>query len=290
MGERHERCPTCGATELAFVFRDEPYELVRCGACDLVFVVNPPTDEELSRFYSFASGYHMQLRDDEAQIAERRSAARRQLAAIMRHRPQPGRLLDIGATAGFFVQAAGEAGWDATGVELSADTAEIARERYGLDVRTGRLEDLDFEDASSDAVTLWDVIEHVRDPLDTMRRVARLVRPGGVVGLLTPNLDGLFPRVSYKIANLVGGWPAVEPPAHLFQFSERTLGDLLSRTGFEVLQVDHEAQPIGYTFGSVRRDPSPKRIAYKAVFAPLALLGPRVGAGDEILVVARKPG
>lgn len=288
MPPRHERCPVCDAADLADVFREDPWQLVRCRACDLVFVVNPPTDEELAHLYSFATGYHTQLRDDAEEIAEFHRQARRKLDAVMRHQPQPGRLLDIGSTAGFFVKAAADAGWEATGVELSPDTSALARERYGVDVRTGRLEDMDFEEGSFDVVTLWDIIEHVRDPRATMARVARLLRPGGLVGILTPNLDGLFPRASYRVATLVGAWPAVEPPGHLFQFSTRTLGDLLTRTGFEVLDVEHECQPLSYTFGSVRRDPDPRRIAYKAVFAPLAWLGPHVRAGDEIRVMARR--
>lgn len=290
MVARRDRCRTCDADRLADVFEVDGWQLVRCQECDLVFVANPPTDAELARYYSFQSGYHTELRDDDATIAAFEHEAQRKVAALTRHQRSWGRLLDVGATAGFFVAAAGAAGWDATGVELSPDTAALARERYGADVRTGRLEDMDFDDGSFDAVTLWDVIEHVRDPVATMRHVARLVRPEGVIGLLTPNLDGLFPRASYKVANLVGGWPAVDPPAHLFQFSTRTLADLLRRTGFDVLAVEHECQPISYTFGSIRRDPSLRRIAYKTVFAPLALLGPRVRAGDEIQVFARRAG
>ena len=221
-----------------------------------------------------------------------RAGRPRDYEALCRNHPIPGRLLDIGAAAGFFVKTAQDRGWRAEGIELSPDTAALAREQQGVAVQHGRLEDVEFPAASFDAVTLWDVIEHVRDPLATcgMRRVARLVRPGGTVGLLTPNLDGLYPKASYKVARLVGGWPCVEPPGHLFQFSTHTLTDLLCRAGFVVVDVQHENQPVSYSFGSIRRDPSVKRIAYKAAFAPLSLLGPRIGAGDEILVIARRTG
>jgi 2-polyprenyl-3-methyl-5-hydroxy-6-metoxy-1,4-benzoquinol methylase len=288
MSERLRHCPLCEGADLPPLFTRDGYDLVRCGACELVFVVNPPSEEQLAELYSFASGYHTEFRDDPAVVAERFGLAAHRFEALERHHPRPGRLLDIGAAAGFFVKTAQDAGWTAQGVELSPDTAALGRERYGVDVQAARLEEVELPPESFDAVTLWDVIEHVSDPLDTMRRVAGLLKPGGTVGLLTPNIDGLYPRLSYKVAKLVKGWPSVEPPGHLFQFSTRTLTELLRRCGIEVLEVVHETQPISYSFGSVRRDPSPQRAAYKSVFAPLALLGPKVGAGDEILVIARK--
>jgi hypothetical protein len=106
--------------------------------------------------------------------------------------------------------------------------------------------------------------------------------------LLTPNLDGLYPRVSYRLGRRFNHWPAVEPPAHLFQFSTRTVTALLERTGLSVLEIEHKSQPLSYTFGPLRSMRHPKRLVYAASFAPFAALGPRLGAGDEILVVARK--
>jgi SAM-dependent methyltransferase len=255
-----------------------------------VFVANPPTEEELEQFYSFETGYHQNLRDDPDAIAYRFEMAEERYGAIAGH-AQPGRLLDVGATAGFFVHAAASHGWDAHGIELSDDTASIARERYGLDVTTGRLEQVGLPSESFDAVTLWDIIEHVLDPLDTMRRVAAALKPGGIVAISTPNIDGLYPRASYRIGRLIHHWPAVEPPAHLSQFSTRTLTDLLDRAGFDVVAVKHESQPLAYTFGgrdAFRGRRGLRALAYAAVFAPLAWLGPRVRAGDEIEVVARK--
>jgi 2-polyprenyl-3-methyl-5-hydroxy-6-metoxy-1,4-benzoquinol methylase len=280
-GDRPLRAPTG-------VFVKDGYELVRCSSCGLAFLTNPPSAAELERLYSFACDYHVQFRDDPAEIARRFALAERQLAAISRHR-KPGRCLDIGASAGFFVKTAADHGWDAHGIELSRDTAELARERYGVDVACARLEESTFEPGSFDAVTLWDVIEHVPDPVDTMRRVSALLKPDGVVGILTPNLDGLFARCSYKIARRIQYWPAVEPPWHLFQFSIQSLTALLELAGLEILELEHESQSIEYVFGSPRQLLNLRRLAYATVFAPVMLIGPHVGAGDEILVVAGRP-
>jgi len=280
-------CQICGSEDVEeSIFVKDSYELARCSACGVAFVTNPPSAAELEHLYSFASGYHVNFRDDSREIASRFAVARRQYAAIARHSPE-GRCLDIGASAGFFVKTAADNGWDAHGIELSRDTSELAQERYGVDVVCARLEDTSFEPRSFDVITLWDVIEHVANPLDTMCRVAGLLKPGGVVGILTPNLDGLFARYSYRLGRRIHHWPAVEPPAHLYQFSVRSLATLLGRAGLEILEIEHEAQPIAYVFGSLRRMNS-KRLAYALIFIPVMLLGPRVGAGDEILVVARR--
>jgi SAM-dependent methyltransferase len=283
-------CPTCGSDKIGPpFFASGGYELVRCGDCGLAFVANPPSEEELERLYSFANGYHLPFRDDDGEIALRFRFAERQLAAVSRHRTPPGRCLDIGASAGFFVKTASDHGWDAEGIELSKDTSALARERYGADVKAARLEDTNFEPGSFDVVTLWDVIEHVPDPLDTMRRVSELVKPGGVVGLITPNLDGLFSRRSYRVGRRLNHWPAVEPPLHLFQFSVQSLTALLDRVGLQTLEVKHEQVPLAHLFGTPRRLLKPKIAAYTAAFAPFMLIGPLIGAGDQLLVIAGRP-
>jgi|NGEPerStandDraft_6_1074524.scaffolds.fasta_scaffold00917_4 hypothetical protein len=76
-----------------------------------------------------------------------------------------------------------------------------------------------------------------------MLRVARLLKPGGVVGILTPNLDGLFARSSYRVARRIDYWPAVSPPAHLFQFSTRSLTALLDRADLGIAVQRRASRP-----------------------------------------------
>jgi SAM-dependent methyltransferase len=283
-------CPNCGGTDIdSSFFVKNGYTLARCSECGLAYVTNPPTDAELEHLYSFESGYHVDFRDDPKEIEHRFALAKRQYEAIARHHQTPGRCLDIGAAAGFFVKTAQDNGWDAHGIELSEDTARLARDRYGVDVTSARLEETTFEPESFDAITLWDVIEHVPEPVDTMRRVAKLLKPGGVVGIITPNLDGLFARRSYKVGRRIDHWPAVEPPAHLSQFSVQSMTALLDKVGLKTVETTHEPQPLGYVFGGPRQMLNPKRLVYAAIFAPLMVIGPHIDAGDQMLVIARRP-
>jgi SAM-dependent methyltransferase len=282
------RCRVCDSEDVERdYYLTDGFELARCRSCGVAFVTNPPTAHELEHLYSFDSGYHVDFRDDAKEIAERFALAERQYALLARHRDR-GSCLDVGASAGFFVKTAADHGWDAHGIELSKDTSRLARERYGVDVQSARLEETTFEPASFDAITLWDVIEHLPDPIDTMQRAATLLKPGGVVLILTPNLDGLFARGSYKVARRIDYWPAVTPPGHLFQFSTRSLTVLVERVGLTVLEIKHEPVPYRFVFGGPRQLIKPRRLAYAAVFAPLMLLGPRLGAGDQIVLTARR--
>lgn len=199
---------------------------------------------------------------------------------------RPGKLLDVGCATGIFMRHAKEHGWMVRGVEPNADTARIATEE-GLNVTHGTLTDLE-SDELFDAITLWDVLEHVPNPLEVLREARQLLAPGGYLWVATPNVDGLFPSVSLKVADRVGRWPHPDLPHHICQFSESTLRQALARAGFHRVDVTHERIPLGYTFGSTRQLlTEPKRLAYTAVFAPIAMLGPAMSSGDSIVVCAQ---
>jgi 2-polyprenyl-3-methyl-5-hydroxy-6-metoxy-1,4-benzoquinol methylase len=283
-------CLLCGDTRhgSTFVFQKDSYVLGRCKSCDLVSVTNPPDAVALAELYSFSSNYHRTY-TSESNARLHRRRARRQRRFLERHVP-PGRLLDVGCSAGYFLAEARRAGWKVSGLEMSPDTAALALALHDVDVVIGTLGATDgLPLLSYDVITLWDVIEHVPDPLATLRRVHALLAHGGLVAIQTPNIDGLFPKASYLVAEALDHWPHPEPPGHLYQFSSKTLTRLMHATGFRVESVEHTSIPLAYSFGdwtTLLR--SPKRLAYAATFAPLAALGPRVRMGDALLVVAKK--
>ncbi|MGH7592603.1 MAG: class I SAM-dependent methyltransferase [Gemmatimonadales bacterium] len=145
-------------------------------------------------------------------------------------RNQP-RLIDVGAAVGTFVERARLAGWDAEGLEPSEWAARYARESLGQPVRTVMLEDAGIEPGSVDAVTLWEVIEHLPDPSSTLRTIRRILRPDGVLALSTPDAGSLVARV---LARRWPGWHKI--PEHLFYFDRRTLRRMLADAGFQVTQ------------------------------------------------------
>jgi 2-polyprenyl-3-methyl-5-hydroxy-6-metoxy-1,4-benzoquinol methylase len=282
-------CNLCGAAAGREVFVKNGFSLLECPSCTLLYVGNPPSADDLKRLYSFDAGYHTTSPDDgSAEAAARRRAAREYYRVLSRFRAS-GSLLDVGCSSGFFLGVARDEGWETCGLEMSADTARVARERFGLNVMTGTLEETTFPEERFDAVTLWDVIEHVPDPVRTMSIVHRILKDDGIVAFVTPNVGGLFPRAAYAAARVIRYWPHPEPPHHLFQFSKRTARELATRTGFAVRRIVNKRIPLAYTFGrpsTVIR--SPRQLLYTACFAPVAALGPLIGSGDAMLVVAQK--
>jgi SAM-dependent methyltransferase len=122
-------------------------------------------------------------------------------------------MLDIGCGSGVTLRLLRGAGWEAIGQELDSAAADQARRYSGCKVHVGAVEDLVAEAESFDAITMSHVIEHVTDPVGLLRACRRLLKPGGRVVAVTPNIDSLGHHV-YAM-----DWRGLEPPRHLQLFS-----------------------------------------------------------------------
>lgn len=287
----HAACNHCGSTDARHVAYAEGYQLVRCVRCGLAFIADPPDSDALAALYQASNNYHVALLDPaSAAFAHMTRVARTHLDFVRRWAEQ-GTVLDIGCSTGLFLNEAKQAGFDVAGVEFSGSSAQFARNQFQLSVTDGDIHAFDGAPGTVDVLTMFDVIEHVRDPARDILAAHRLIKPGGLFILSTPNIDGLFPRLSEPLADRLGHWPHVEPPWHLFQFSVRTLSAMLEARGFECLGTRHIAIDLDYTFGTPRDlARSPKRLAYALAFAPIAWLGPKLGMGDWFYIAARKRG
>lgn len=282
-------CKLCGTAAGREIFVKNGFSLVECSGCSLVYVADPPSGDELRRLYSSESGYHTSLFNLASPDSIARRAAAREYFEILSKFRSGGSILDIGCSSGFFLIQARDGGWKARGLEVSGDTARVARDQFGLDVLTGTLEEGTFPEGCFDVVTLWDVIEHVPDPVKTLALVHRILKDDGLVMFVTPNVGGLFPKMAYLAGRIIGYWPHPEPPHHLFQFSKRTAREVAKRTGFEVLRILDLRIPIRYTFGGFTANlGSAKQLLYTLFFAPFAFIGPFFKSGDSMLVVAKK--
>ncbi len=168
-----------------------PGRILRCQGCGFAFRQMRPGDEELSGLYRELDGkvYHSEFQG-------RSKTALRHLKIVHRYL-SPGYILDVGCASGEFLRCAADAGWKTVGVEPSEALCEKARE-----VLSGRgelicatLEKACLSVSSFDAVTLWDVLEHVSGPLQFMRTCGYLLRPGGYLFVNVPDLDSLPARV-----------------------------------------------------------------------------------------------
>ncbi len=220
-------CALCGGTDAARQFRVDGAWIVRCPRCGLVREATRARSLHArydSAYYandSSKGGYANYVLD----AAINRLTFARRLRAIERRRSRNGRLLDVGCALGDFVLEAAARGWIAEGVEVSAYAVARARER-GVVAYAGTLEELALPDARYDVVTLYDTIEHLADPVGTLLEIRRLLAPGGLLHVVTPNVAGMQARLLRRY------WYHYKPGEHLFYFSPVTLRAALERAGF----------------------------------------------------------
>jgi 2-polyprenyl-3-methyl-5-hydroxy-6-metoxy-1,4-benzoquinol methylase len=137
-----------------------------------------------------------------------------------------GRLLDVGCGAGEWLGTMRELGWQAEGVDFDENAVRVAREA-GLNVQCGAVEDQHFPDGSFDAVTMHHVIEHVPDPVATLKECTRILKSGGKLVMVTPNNASLSHRVFKNY------WRGLEPPRHLHIFTPNSMRRALRIAGMQ---------------------------------------------------------
>ncbi len=230
----HRDCVVCGQEHPEPLFRKDGYQMVRCTGCGLVYVGEDPSQIDFDALYGqayYTGGSDAVFADYVGEEAARRRHARRKLAWL-RHLPpripRHGRLLDIGCAAGFFLAEA-RAHYEVQGVELSAWSSAYARDRLGLPVFTGTLSQAGLPTDRFDVVTLWDVIEHVPDPVPLLAEAARVLRPGGRLVLSTGDIGSAYAQARGA------DWHLMTPPWHLTMFSRTTLARAAASAGLRVV-------------------------------------------------------
>ncbi|WP_395729157.1 class I SAM-dependent methyltransferase [Nakamurella sp.] len=227
-------CCVCGrAGEV--VHQVPPFGVVRCPSCTLVFVSPRLHAAARQRLYDepayFDGGvYGDRTRRSPAMLLQR-TWTRGRLAGIVRRRPAPGRLLEIGSGYGLFLAAARDAGYSVRGVELSRTGVGVAREELGLDVFAGQVADAPTEPA--DVICFWDTLEHVPDPLAFLGEVRSRLAPGGWIALSVPYVSSVPARV------LGARWWTLKPEQHIWHFTGRTLALVAARAGLVITDVIH---------------------------------------------------
>ena len=230
-------CPLCGQDRPEFyrAGRDRAhgtpgqFRLVRCRNCRLVYLNPRPTEHEIGDLYPPDYGPHQVVRSRLGHIRriDVGYGMSKRARFVERYVSRRGYALDIGCGTGEFLLELRSRGWQVVGQEIS-DNAAIAAIEAGLDVRTSALDRCGFEAESFDLVTLWDVIEHLPDPLSALREIRRILRPSGLLVLSTPDIESLDSRL------FAGWWHGLEMPRHLVLFGPETIRQALQRAGFQV--------------------------------------------------------
>jgi SAM-dependent methyltransferase len=302
-----EPCPICGQVGVSEWLRapdrlhgrQEEYTLLRCQACSLVWLNNPPKPAEMHRHYT---NEYDRLISTAGQNAPERWRARR--AALARYK-QSGVLLDLGCSSGAFLQSVCGEGWKLFGIEMSSESAKQAQTKSGANVFTGDILDAQFPPKSFDVITCFDVFEHLYEPRRVMARVAEWLKPGGIFYVLVPNIDSAEGRIfgSY--------WQGLELPRHLFHYSPASLRFLAKSAGLHEVSLETRRNPavgtsLRYVWDDlfravgIRRTPvayrgdaslpwrAARKVVRMTILRGVLAMAPIVGGGESIHAIFQK--
>jgi ubiquinone/menaquinone biosynthesis C-methylase UbiE len=282
-------CKLCGNQAIERV--DAEWNLCRCRACGYVFDNPRPAMPELAAFYAQPAKYDLWLRQE----AGRDKLWKRRAEKLSRHRA-PGNLLDVGAGIGQFLHHAKPLFTQVSGTEISESAITIAREKYGIEIWMGQVEEMELPAESFANITVFHVLEHVPDPAKLVRRCNALLRPGGTLVVAVPNDVLGWRSTLYKLGRKMGlvsfrdfspilgiAKAGTGEEIHLSHFTPRVLRRLLEEAEFAV--VEESLDPAYPSTGM--------RLALDTLYyffhcAVLKVFG--VNRYDTIWMVARKPG
>jgi SAM-dependent methyltransferase len=270
------KCPLCGNSEhTSFAFRRNGNAIHSCHGCGLEFLFPQPTDDTLTSIYS--NSYFLGAKDPESvrrQETLKRATAKLYLDTIAPFvEVRSPKLLEIGCGSGDFLVEAESRGFEVEGLEYSEHAAAGANLRLGRQaVRVGSPERKYLPPSQYDVIGAFDVIEHLRDPKQSLTDLHGALKSGGLLAIVTPSLNSWSRR-------LLGRRWMEYKTEHLTYFSRRSLVQLFGKAGFtkiqffpnyKVLSFDYVAAhferfpvPILSHFVDVLRSVLPERLAHR---------------------------
>lgn len=144
-----------------------------------------------------------------------------------------GRLLEVGAASGDFLHLLKDRGFEVYGVELSERAATVAKERFGLDIFCGMLQDASFQSNFFDSIVMYHVLEHVSDPYELLIEARRILKPGGTLIIEVPHPTGFDARFSKRLLLNI-----LDFPNHLFLFPPHLLKRMVAQSGYKVVAFE----------------------------------------------------
>lgn len=289
-------CPVCSSSTLrakpfGYAFNNKWLGGYECGECGMIFIHPQPTADEIERMYSkeyfesdFRCGHAGSYFDEKTQTSLEDEAL---IARIKEFKPS-GSFLEIGCAGGAFLHAAKKAGYDVKGVEFSDAAAQLARDKFKLDVITGDVTDAQFPDNTFDVVFMGDVLEHLPNPLATCKEVFRIMRSGGVFVIECPmQTNTIFSRVGFFAFGMLGRRTTVHlPPYHLFEYRPASMAAMLRRAGFSIVQ---KSEGIISPREVALRGSTLQKFGKKMFQYPNYVLTKTFGAlGDRVEMIVRK--
>lgn len=222
-------CNLCGLNDAHVWGEKKGMSMVKCNGCGLVYCNPMPENNELESFYG--EDYFLDGRYDDDE--KRHAMYQLEIEEIMSKCGQRRRFLDVGCAIGKFLLTLPET-YEKWGTEYSAAASEIGRNKYGLKILTGRINELSLPVDYFDIVQLRGVLEHSLSPLEDLVRIRSLLKTSGILRISQlPNIESFCARL-FK-----GNFNQVKPGEHLYYFSPQTIRLALEKAGFAITEISY---------------------------------------------------
>jgi 2-polyprenyl-3-methyl-5-hydroxy-6-metoxy-1,4-benzoquinol methylase len=235
----YTHCPVCGSSDIHPILTakdhsvsGEDFVIWQCQSCTLRFTQDVPDENSIGPYYQ-SQDYISHSNTNKGLLNKLYQAVRKftlgqKSGLVISHTTQKGRILDIGAGIGAFLNEMKQKGWDIEGVEPDYGARQQARNLFAIDLKpTPELYQLPH--GSYDAITLWHVLEHVEPLQDYVAQLKKLLTPNGRIFIAVPNYTSLD-------ADVYGNrWAAYDVPRHLYHFTPRSIEVLVEKHGMKII-------------------------------------------------------
>ena len=252
-------CDFCGVEDSTVLFEPgvaQKNRIVRCNRCGLMYA-NPRAAVDKDLIAEYVDDPDLDLSKWQPQLFEKQTTQIHDYAgtrALLREwHPKRGKLVEVGSSMGLLLKSLRDDGWDVHGVEPDPNACRYATKTFGIPTTAATLEGAKLPSGSADALVMLHVIEHVPSPVETLREVHRVLKPGGTFVLETPRYDTLMFKLLGRRERSLGC------DGHIYFFTNETLRRAVELAGFECLRHDAVGRSLTmdrlvYNLGVVSRN------------------------------------
>lgn len=245
-------CYLCHHKKTELCFQKLGYDVYYCPKCTLYFLdFGNDYDKFIKKYYQEGFFKGDKIFRAYADYEGDKPIELRNMARYLRHilkYKNSGRLLDAGCALGFLLEIAQKKGFEVSGLDVSTYAVKIARKKFGKWIYYSSLSKAKLPHKYFDAITLFDLIEHLKKPREDLRNLRNSLKNDGLLIIQTGDAGSAWARILGK------NWHFYAPPQHLFFFNQKTITQLLTQAGFEVLKIEKHGKWVSlrYLFHMMR--------------------------------------